>query len=179
MLVNEQDLLRLLVEAAKGTLALGTEKDRSSDSSDIEVPDDISDILVVGPVTVPIVEEESAESREWGTAMKRVQFLSDEELFSAVEDPHPGARCEALLRLRARCGTDPRTLTLIIEALKDQDWRVRDSAVDQLHNLIEVLDDSGRKEAVDAMRSALEDEHEDVRASARLWLGQLGESESD
>ena len=148
----------------------------ASDKPDVEVPDDPSDIVVVGPVTVPIVREETAEHREWGDAMKRIQLLSDEELFSATTDPHPGARCEALLRLRARCPTDPRTLPLVTQALKDPDWRVRDTAVDELRGLAEVLDEDGRREAITAMQTALTDVHEDVRSSARFWLGQLGES---
>ncbi len=148
--------------------------EEGSEDPSVEVPDDISDIVVVGDVTVPIVREETAELREWGDAMKRIQLLSDEELFSAVDDPHPGARCEALLRLRARCAEDPRTLPLTIDALNDSEWQVRDTAVMELRHLAEMLPGEKAVHAIDAIRTALGDSHEDVRSSARYSLDQLG-----
>lgn len=150
------------------------DEEASEGSSEVEVPDDISDIVVVGGVTVPIVREETPEAREWGEAMKRIQRLKDEDLFSAVDDPHPGARCEALLRLRARCGDDPRTILVIIKALEDPEWQVRETAVMELRHLAELLPESGRHQAIEGIRHALSDTHEDVRSEARYSLGQLG-----
>jgi hypothetical protein len=139
------------------------------------VPDDASGIFVVGDVTLPISDEETAEQRDWGEAMKRVQLLSDEELFPAVKDPHPGARCEALLRLRARCAEDPRTLQAISDAVRDDDLRVRETAVAKLRNLAVKRASNTKRNAILAIRRALKDPHEDVRAEARYSLNQLGE----
>jgi len=142
------------------------------EDEELQVPDHVPSHIQIGDHVIPIVEEETERRREWGAAMKRVQLLSDEELFTAVRDPHPGARCEALLRLRARCAHDPRTLTAMIETLNDSDPDVRDACVSELGNLADVLEGASQQHAIDAIRTALNDANEDVRASAKYQLRQ-------
>jgi HEAT repeats len=145
------------------------------EDEEFQVPDDISDIVAVGDVTIAVGHQDTEEHREWSEAMKRVQLLSDEELFSAVNDPHPGARCEALLRLRARCQADPRTIPAIAGAIGDEDHRVRESAISELRQVLEKRPADERSDGIAAIKQALNDPHEDVRAEARYSLGQLGE----
>ena len=124
--------------------------------------------IEVGPVTIPVRRAETEETRQWAEATKRAQLLEDQALFNAaLSDAHPGARCEALLRLRARCSGDPRTLSTLVAALKeDPDPRVRDAAAMELGNL-------GNPSAVQALTDALDDADEDVRWSARFSLDNL------
>lgn len=139
-----------------------------------QVPDDPSSIVSIGDVTIPIVDDDDPTRRDWGEPMKRVQLLKDEELFSAVSDPHPGARCEALLRLRARCGGDRRTLPILSKATQDQDSRVRETALVELRNLFPSLTTDQKEQVALTIRNGLKDPHEDVRTEARYALHQLG-----
>jgi HEAT repeat protein len=137
-------------------------------------PEDQPDEIWIGPIgPIPIIDEDDprfeAHRASWSVARRKAQALhSAEELLEGITDVDWRVRHESMPRLVARWKDDPRTLDAILHAADgDNSWQVRAAAVMTLTEF--------EPQAVEStLRVGLEDEHEDVRWSARFMLFQLG-----
>jgi HEAT repeat protein len=137
-------------------------------------PEDQPDEIWIGQIgPIPIIDEDDprfeAERVAQSAANKKAQALhSADELLEGLRDPDWRVRHESVPRLAVRWKEDPRTLEAILHAAaNDESWQVRDAAVMRMTEF--------EPEAVETtLRICLEDEHEDVRWSARFILFQLG-----
>jgi HEAT repeat protein len=136
-------------------------------------PDDQADTIDVGPVRgIPIIDDDDprfeSERRAWSLARAKAQAMhSADELLGGLRDDDWMVRHEVVDRLIARAGKDPRTGPALVAAAQDPAWQVRDEVVLRLRYL--------GPDGIEAIRAALNDEHPDVRDSARLALEMLGE----
>jgi HEAT repeat protein len=137
-------------------------------------PEDRPDEIRIGPIgPIPIIDEDDPrfveERAAQSAANKKAQALqSADELLEGIRDADWRVRHECVPRLVARWKDDPRTLDAILQtAGSDESWQVRDAAVMKMTEF--------EPQAVETtLRICLEDEHEDVRWSARFILFQLG-----
>lgn len=134
---------------------------------------DERDEVRIGPVSVPVVDEEDPAEDQgraaWSAARVRAQSLHNtDELVAGLSDDNWHVRHEVVDRLVARAGDDPRTLPKLLDRLAlDPEWQVRDAiAMALLHYPADAT-------AV-ALRAAVGDSHQDVRWSASYVLHQLG-----
>jgi HEAT repeat protein len=137
-------------------------------------PQDQPDTFDIGPVKdIPVFHEDDPRLEEdqekWSAATKEAQALhSPDELLSGLSDPDWRVRHETVDRLIARAKNDPRTIPALIQAASsDESWQVRDAVVMR-------LPDFHSQEVLEALRTATEDEHPEVRWSAAYSLNQLG-----
>jgi HEAT repeat protein len=141
-------------------------------------PEDQPDELRIGPVFVPIIEDDDPryleEQAAWSHARRTAQALhSWDELMGGTQHPDWRVRCEATDRLAARWLDHPGTLPRLLElAADDARPEVRDSAVLRLvdfetHAVRAVLED------------AAQDSDPDVRWSANYALDQHGLDHED
>lgn len=137
-------------------------------------PDDQPDTISIGPVFgIPVIHEDDPrfedERRAWSRATAIAQRLhSPDDLLGGLHSGDWIVRHESVDRLIARARSDKRTLPALLDAaLRDPAWQVRDTVVIRLH---EFPNDA----TVAVLRSALDDEHPEVRWSAGFSLFQLG-----
>jgi hypothetical protein len=136
-------------------------------------PEDQPDTIDVGPVRgIPIVHDDDprfAEERAaWSRARAKAQAMhSADELLAGLRDDNWMVRHEAIDRLVARAGDDPRTAPALLAAAHDDAWQVRDAVLLQLRRY--------GPEGRDAIAAAISDSHPDVRETAKLALNMLGE----
>ncbi len=137
-------------------------------------PEDQPDVIYVGPVgPIPVFHDDDPRLEEdrtaWSMARAVAQALhSVDDLLIGLTDQDWRVRHEVVDRLIARGGSDPRTVpALVIAVERDDSWQVRDAVVMRLHEF-----DPATVRPV--LLRALEDDHEEVRQSARHSLAQLG-----
>lgn len=138
-------------------------------------PEDKPDEIWIGDVgPIPVHYEDDPRLAEdcaaWSTARAGAQALhSADELLGGIRDADWRVRHETVDRLVARAGDDPQTLPALFTVLQgDPQWQVRDAVA----MAIERFGDDER--VVIALHRALEDDHDDVRWSARFSLTQIG-----
>jgi HEAT repeat protein len=138
-------------------------------------PEDRPDTLDIGPVRgIPIHYDDDprldADRALWSAANKKAQVMhSADELLHGLGDEDWRVRHQVIDRLAARGKDDPRTIEALARTLRDDpQWEVRDAAALAIHWFRTPL-------AVEALRQALTDPHEEVRQSAEHGLAQLGE----
>jgi HEAT repeat protein len=137
-------------------------------------PEDGPDEIRIGPIgPIPIIDEDDPrfveERAAQSVANRKARALhSADELLEGIRDADWRVRHGCVPRLVARWKDDPRTLDAILQtAGSDESWQVRDAAVMRMTEF--------EPQAVETtLRICLEDEHEDVRWSARFILFQLG-----
>ena len=136
-------------------------------------PDDQPHVVRVGPVTVPIIDDDDPrfedERRAWSSARSRAAAMhTADELLAGVEDDDWRVRDEAIPRLAARARDDERTPQALIRLLEaDPTWEVRGSAAMTLSSF-----ESPR--VTKALLAAENDPHPDVRWSVQFALCQFG-----
>ncbi|MGG5260350.1 HEAT repeat domain-containing protein [Phycicoccus avicenniae] len=136
-------------------------------------PEDQPDVLRIGPIAVPIIEDDDPRYLEdqaaWSSARRAAQALHTwDELEGGTRHADWRVRCEAIVRLAARWPDHPGTLSrLLALASADAQPEVRGTAVMRL------VDFPTR-----AVQSSLEvaafDTDPDVRWSANYALHQHG-----
>lgn len=93
-----------------------------------------------------------------------------DSVLALLEHPSPYVRGSVLRFMR--CLAPNKALPLLIEALKDPDFIVRENAADELGELDQV-------EAIPSLRPLLADSHSDVREAVQTAIEMLEESEND
>lgn len=93
-----------------------------------------------------------------------------EQVLALLQHRSPYVRGSVLRFMR--CLHPNKALPLLIEALKDPDFIVRENAADELGELYQV-------EAIPYLRPLLADSHSDVREAAQTAIEMLEESEND
>ena len=136
-------------------------------------PEDQPDVLRIGPIVVPIIEDDDPryldEQVAWSSAKRVAQaWYSWDELEGGTQHPDWRVRCEATDRLAARWPDHPGTVSrLLALATADAQPEVRDTAVMRLVDF-----------PTHAVRPTLEvtahDSDPDVRWSANYVLHQHG-----
>jgi HEAT repeat protein len=130
-------------------------------------------VVKVGPVTVPIIDDDDPrfdeERSAWSAARSRAAAMhSADELLAGVEHDDWRVRHSAIPRLAARARDDERTPPALIRRLEaDPAWEVRDLAA---MTLVEFQS----RPVADALIAAENDPHPEVRWSVQFSLSQFG-----
>lgn len=115
------------------------------------------------PVPAPIVQRQPSPLAEDPAAVERVRHLAD-----GLDSPSLETRLQALAAIEAL--PDEHSILLLIGALENGNWQVREAAFDAL---------AGKGDpAVPYLLGALEDSHEDIVWRVILVLGSLRQPES-
>jgi hypothetical protein len=162
---------RVLVGTGLGFLLVQNLPGRDRETQDAEPsqPKQDDDASPSRP-TAPLPVEETRRLIEWETGVRTVRELTDGELLEALKDPNPGARWQALERLRVAFPSDPRTHRALADALEDPHPDVQGQALVQLINLAQEVPAERREEVVGTIEKALESESEEVRRWALDYL---------
>ena len=136
---------------------------------------DQPDTIWIGPVgPIPVFHDDDPRlqvDREEGRRFAAIvdAMHSADELLAGLRHPEDEVRWRVIDRLLARAGNDPRTVPAMIEALRaDPSWKVRDTIAMRFAGLTD-------PRIIVALRRAMNDDHEEVRWSARYALNQLGQ----